>query len=331
MTRKLKEFVNQAGPKSSDPYPVNVGENHVSILLALYNGAATFGAQLESIAAQSHSDWSLIVSDDGSEDDWVATLLKFSEQNKNNTWIANGPRKGFARNFMSLACLAGPMVPYIAFCDQDDVWSKNKLARAVAHLRSVPSGIPALYASRTMICDSELTPLRPSPLFKRQPGFKNALVQSIGGGNTMVMNRAALDILQDSANAANSIVSHDWWAYQLISGAGGRIFYDLTPTVLYRQHDGNLIGSNDGWVASFGRILRLFKGHFRDWNTDNIKALEKSRHWLTDDAQKTLDLFSQARSGSFLTRLAALRQSGVQRQTKRGTCALWIAAVFKKL
>ena len=58
MTRNIKEFVNHARPFSGAPFPADVGEEHVCILLGLKNGAATLGDQLDSIADQSHGDWS---------------------------------------------------------------------------------------------------------------------------------------------------------------------------------------------------------------------------------------------------------------------------------
>ena len=332
MTRNLKEFVNQARPFAGTTFPADFGEEHVCILLGLKNGAATLGEQLDSIAQQSHGDWSLILSDDGSTDDWLPVVSRFAEaQAPGQTWVARGPEKGYAQNFLSLVCHAGPLVPFAAFCDQDDVWLKYKLARALALLKAVPQDKPALYAGRTMVCDAALRQLRPSLQFKRPPSFANALVQSIGGGNTMVLNRAALDILQDSAPRATGIVAHDWWAYQLITGAGGTVCYDPTPTVLYRQHGQNLIGANDTILASLERMRRVMRGQFRAWNTANLAALHRARPWLTDEATATLDHFSAARDGALAQRLRALRCSGVGRQRRRGTAALWFAALINKL
>ena len=332
MTRNIKEFVNHARPFSGAPFPAEVGEDHVCILLGLKNGAATLDEQLDSIAAQSHADWSLIISDDGSTDNWLPIASRFAEtQAPGQTWVTRGPEKGYAQNFLHLACHAGPLTPFAAFCDQDDVWLKYKLARALSLLKAVPAGKPALYAGRTMICDDDLRQLRPSLLFRRPPCFANALVQSIGGGNTMVLNRAALDLLQDSAARAAGVVSHDWWAYQLITGAGGIVCYDQTPTVLYRQHGQNLIGANDTILASLDRMRRVVRGQYRQWNAANIAALNRARPWLTDEARTTLDHFTQAREGSINTRLRALRCSGVSRQRRRGTAALWFAALLNKL
>ena len=332
MTRNIKEFVNQARSIQTDSFPGDVGEDHVCILLGLFNGADTLSEQLDSLAAQSHTDWSLIISDDGSQDNWFDIVAAFAAQHSDGrTWVTRGPAKGFAANFLSLACLAGPMVPFAAFCDQDDVWLPHKIARALSHLNTVPNGVPAVYVSRTMICNQALEKERPSLLYKKPPSFKNALVQSIGGGNTMVLNRAALDLLQDTAPRAAGIIAHDWWVYQLISGVGGHVIYDKTPTLLYRQHGSNMIGANDTWRAQIQRVNRLLKGQFQSWNDANIAALNRVRAWLSKDSIATLDQFQIARSAGMFARLAALYRSGVTRQRRRGTLALLLATVLNRL
>lgn len=330
MTRNIKEFVNHNAEPGS--VHANFSTDHVCVLLALHNGASMLADQLNSLAAQTHTDWSLIISDDGSSDDWIEIATSFAETRaKGRTWLISGPQKGFAQNFLSLTKAAGPFVPYAAFCDQDDVWMAAKLARALEHLKALPAGRPALYCSRTMVCDSTLRAQNPSPLFRRPAGFSNALVQNIGGGNTMVMNREALDLVQDTMRHAKGIVSHDWWVYQLVSGAGGIVIYDTEPTLLYRQHGQNTIGSNNSYLASAARLKALFEGRFRRWNGANIAALYRVRHWLTPEARRTLGWFAAAREGSVKCRLKALSRSGVYRQTLRGTAALWLAALTNRL
>ncbi len=330
MTRNIKEFVNQHAVPT-DRF-ANYAADHVCILLAHYNGAGTLAEQLASLADQTHDDWSLIISDDGSRDNWLEVAGDFCKSNApGRTWLISGPRQGFAQNFFTLIRAAGSSVPYAAFCDQDDVWMRGKLARALEHLKKLPDGKPALYCSRTLICDAALQAQRPSPMFSQPPGFCNALVQNIGGGNTMVLNRAALDLVQDTLPHAQGVVSHDWWVYQLVSGAGGTVVYDSEPSVLYRQHGANTIGANDTCLASIKRLKSLLQGRFQDWNTKNIAALTRARHWLSPEARQTLENFSKARHGTVLTRLGALRKSGVYRQTRRGTMALWLAALLDRL
>src|SRR3546814_16990305 len=89
-----------------------------------------------------------------------------------------------------------------------------------------------------------------------EPAFANAMVLGIAGGKPMVVNRSPHVLFQDACDLLN-VPSHDWWAYQLKSGAGGRVYYDAEPNVLYRQHEANIVGSNSGISARLTRIRLL--------------------------------------------------------------------------
>lgn len=333
MTPKAEEIVNQAladrAPGHRDESPL-CGD-HVAILMAICNGAPNLGDQLSSFLAQGHRNWSLIVSDDGSRDAGPDMVRDFARRSGHAVSMMRGPGRGFAANFLGLIRAAGPLVPYAAFSDQDDVWLPGKLSRALSRLSGLPADRPALYAARTVIADAGLRPVRLSPLFQLPPAFANALVQNIGGGNTMMLNRAALDLAQETLRHAGGVVAHDWWLYQIVSGAGGHVVYDPEPALLYRQHDGNLIGANDTAGAAFFRLAQLLQGRFRHWNDANIAALEASRHWLTPEARKSLTAFRRLRGGTPASRLRALRGLGLYRQTRRGALALHLAAMLDRV
>jgi glycosyltransferase involved in cell wall biosynthesis len=333
MIWNVEEFVNQSmsGSARAKPSGKQAGTSHVAILMALHNGARNLDAQLSSLDEQIHDDWSLIVSDDNSTDDGPERIRRHAAGSEHPIALIKGPNLGFAQNFLHLIAAAGPNVPYCALSDQDDVWLPGKLSQALDQLASLPEGKPALYAGRTIICDAKLKPLRPSPLFALPPSFENALVQSIGGGNTMVLNRAALDLAQETARHASGVAAHDWWLYQIISGAGGHVIYDPRPMVLYRQHGGNLIGANDTILASAVRLCQVLRGRFRTWNTANAQALHAASHWLTPDARRTLDEFHRARGGTARSRLNAVRNAGLYRQTRRGNIALALAAMIDRI
>lgn len=304
----------------------------VHILLALYNGARHLQEQLHSYVRQTHADWGLIVSDDGSQDDGLVLLEQFRAlQPLHEIRVCTGPGQGFVRNFFSLLLAVPRDASHAALSDQDDVWFDDKLERALAALAGVPVGTPALYCARTLICDADLRPLGPSPDFARVPDFRNALVQSIGGGNTMVLNRAALDLVQQAIPEAQEAVAHDWWLYQIITGCGGMVLRDSTPVLHYRQHGGNLIGANLSARARLERIAMILSRRFQRWNDINIAALSRSRARLTAQAQTALDHYAAARSGGLWHRLRHLRASGVYRQSRLGTVALYVACILGRL
>lgn len=303
----------------------------VAILMATFNGQNYLDAQINSIENQSYQNWKIWISDDESKDDTFKKLLSLEQRiGKSKISINKGPQKGFCQNFLSLICHADIKSDFYAFADQDDIWQANKLKRAVDWLKLIPKELPALYCSRTEVVNDTNKSIGQSPLFKKPPSFANALVQNIAGGNTMVMNDAARLLLKNAGEFVQAI-SHDWWAYQLITGAGGVVFYDPISEVRYRQHGNNLVGSNNSLNQKFQRIILLFKGRFRSWNTINIKSLNEVSFLLNEENLKMLEAFSHARDGNLLVRLLGVYRSGIYRQTLCGNLGLFIAAIFKKL
>jgi glycosyltransferase involved in cell wall biosynthesis len=299
----------------------------VAILLGLCNGAPWLRDQLQSFAAQEGVRWRLLASDDGSRDDSTAILRSFaSEHPGHEIQLMEGPRQGAAQNFLHLLRQAPAGAAFAALSDQDDVWLPGKLARASARLAALPEDRPALYCSRTVVCDDSLNRLGLSPLFARPPAFRNALTQSIGGGNTMVLNRFGLALAREAAGEAGRIVMHDWWLYQIVSGAGGTVIYDPEPQLLYRQHGQNQIGSNSSAAARLRRLHMLARGVLRDWNDINIAALRASAHRLSPENRALLEGFAAARAAPFPRRIGAFRRLGLYRQTRGGDLSYRCAA-----
>ena len=303
----------------------------VAILLCTYNGQHFLDEQLDSFTAQTHPDWQIYASDDGSTDTTLQ-LLKERQQKlpENQLKILSGPAKGFVANFLSLTCNASIEADYYAYSDQDDIWEADKLERALCWLQSVPSNTPALYCSRTRLVDTENNEIGLSPLFSKQPSFANALMQNISCGNTIVFNNAARALLVETKKNL-PITAHDWWAYILITGCGGLVHYDSYPSLRYRQHQNNLIGINPSIAARCKRIHMLWQGDFKSRNDRNIAALSTLAHLLTPENQQRLNNFIKAREQSLIPRLILLKRLGFYRQTHLGNLGLVTAAIFNKL
>lgn len=298
------------------------------MLLATYNGARYLSEQLDSLLAQRHQNWILCVSDDGSSDATHRILEEYRARLGERMLILDGPRKGFASNFLSLA-LTEIEADYFAFCDQDDLWHTDKLERALAWLQQQAPTRPALYCSRTQLVDPRGNPIGMSPSFKRAPSFQNALVQSIAGGNTMVFNRALKALIAEAG--ALSIISHDWWLYMLTTGCRGTVHYDSCPAIDYRQHRSNIVGANGSLKARLKRLGNVISGGFQHWNDTNLSALEHCKHLLCDDSRQTLERFTRARKSSIISRVAGILRSGVYRQGRLEDIALLVATILRKV
>jgi glycosyltransferase involved in cell wall biosynthesis len=300
----------------------------VRILLATYNGQRFLDQQLRSLAAQTWPAIDILASDDGSGDGTLEMLRRWQQRwTKGEFRVVAGPRAGFVENFRSLMTREEVSDGFVAFCDQDDEWDPDKLDSAIVQLRKEPGTRPSLYCGRSRYVTADGTPTGLSPLFSHPPGFRNAIVQSIGGGNTMVMNRAAFQIIAESARRT-SFVTHDWWTYIMISGAGGLVNYDPVPHIAYRQHAGNLIGHNTGWRAKALRLRFIMKGRFARWNALNLSALGLCSDLLTEENRMIVREFDRVRRLSFPSNLMALHKLGLYRQTRQGNAALILSAAL---
>lgn len=304
---------------------------HVCILMATYNGAAFLQKQLNSFLDQSQSDWSLVISDDGSTDATLEILQSFKDQNPQRTvHILNGPQKGFAKNFLSLMCCTDLPGDFFACADQDDIWKRDKLKMALKTLKTYDQGQSVLYCSRTEIIDEAGQTIGYAPLCSKPPSFRNALVQSLAGGNTMVFNKPVLKLAQ-SAGQDLDIISHDWWLYMLVAGCGGVVIYDRYPTVCYRSHTHNVIGPNHTIRAQWNRLHRLLKGEYTRWNRCNIKALEMVSTKLTTENRYAFDMFKRSLQAGLFHRLKSFWRGGFYRQKRLQTMALMMACFFNLL
>jgi glycosyltransferase involved in cell wall biosynthesis len=306
----------------------------VAILMGTHNGARFLPEQLDSLAAQTHQNWVLIASDDGSTDDSLRILKAYQAKwPTGKLIIKEGPNQGFCVNFLSMACDPQIHANYYAFCDQDDVWLPNKLEVAVGNIATHQAHkdvtLPYLYCGRTSYVSEKLEPIGISPLFVFPAKFRNALVQSIAGGNTMVFNQETKLALEKVGIV--DVPSHDWWLYLLVSGIGGEVYYDKVPQILYRQHDDSIVGENRSFASKCFRAYTLLRGRFRNWNTKNIEALFVVKGMLTQDNKEILRLFRLLRSAKLIDRFRLMGVCGLYRQTWRGTMTLFLAALLKKI
>lgn len=230
--------------------------NRVTVLLSTYNGSKFLQQQLNSLYEQAYPDIRILVRDDGSSDS-TRNILG-SEQSKGRIDIVEGHNNlGPALSFFELLRNAASSgTEYVAFCDQDDVWCPHKIAHAVASLAEKTGSCPAMYCSRLEIVDEQLKHIGYTEV-PRQIGFGNALVENVAVGCTMVLNRKAIDLICE--NLPNKVLIHDWWCYLVVS-CFGKVIFDNSPDIKYRQHGSNTIGIAANTFERLGRKLSRFFG-----------------------------------------------------------------------
>ena len=316
--------------KPIDPNTKN--SKKVVIFLACFNGEKYLEEQLLSISNQTYKNWCLYASDDNSTDNTYTILEKFAAKHPSRVHLTrHQTTQGVSKNFLSLVLKDKIDGDFFAFADQDDYWYHDKLKRSVECLSKFSEEKPVVYGSRTEIVDKQKNNIGFSTLFKKKPCFKNALVQSIIGGNTMLFNQKARELIQKASKNVNVEGHHDWWIQIVISGSGGHILYDPHPTLKYRQHEENITGTNLTWSGRFLRIVKLFHGRFKLLNDINIKFLQKSQHLLTPENRMIFDQFVTARTAPLTKRCLGIWKSGVFRQTFMGNLGLSVATILRKI
>ncbi len=226
----------------------------ILVLISTYNGESHLQQQLDSIFNQVSPNINVAVQvrDDGSRDG----TLKILEANKQQFTYRAEQNIGVAKSFLCLLNESNPSdYDYFVFADQDDVWKPDKLKQAVSALESIKG--PALYISNTTVCDFELENQKDTDICFQKQSIYSALVENVGIGMTMVMNRELLELLQKSS--PEYIFMHDWWVY-IVASAFGTVVFDKQSYVLYRQHDSNVIGySSSMWNRYRKRIATVLK------------------------------------------------------------------------
>ena len=311
------------------PASRNSGDR-VAVLLCTRRGALFLDEQLGSVATQSHANWRVYASDDASDDQTRTILVDFQRRmGRSRLQMRNGPGRGFTANFLSLACDEGIEADYFAFCDQDDVWEADKLTRALTSLAHVDPATPALYCCRTRLIDELGHTIGYSPLFSKAPHFRNAIVQSIAGGNTMVFNAAARRLLI-RAGGDVAVPAHDWWLYILVTAMGGMVSYDCHPSVRYRVHGANAVGANCTFRARLTRIRLLLQGRLRTWTDMHAAALLPLVSDISPEGRKILIEFLDARRANAFRRIVYIYVLRIYRQTLAGNIALFLAFLLRK-
>lgn len=284
------------------------------------------GAQLDSFVAQTHQDWSLWVSDDGSTDDTMQILEHFSHRHPGrNIHILQGPGLGSAANFLHLLCHPDLPSGIVALSDQDDVWLPQKLERAVTQLQATGHA-PSVWAARYWITDKNLKPIHCSDPWLRGPSLENALVQNILSGHTITLNPAALALVRQAGTPR--VPHHDWWIYLLLMACGAQAILEQQPMLYYRQHDANTVGRRSAPSARFKRLAALKRGQLRNWITANLDALLAADIPLTPKARQIAQSWLQADPPD---KARVLLGFGVHRQSRAETGLIHLAARMGKL
>ncbi len=264
----------------------------VAVLLATHNPTETIEEQLDSIFTQKLVKVKIYWGDDRSTEEskkYVRKLLA----GKNYVEIKD-TGVGAAKNFLHL--LRFPTEEFIAFSDQDDIWLPEKLIQHINLIKN-SSDLPVLSHSNSMVLKNGKTSKKKSVC--QDHTFYQLSWQNCVQGCTILLNSKAQQLLNTMPQ--NFVLSHDWWAAQVVS-LYGKIFFNEKTDILYRIHATNEVGLP-------GTLERIKKSLSRTSGTLSKQALEILGYEAAVDNSKSIEIkamqshWEQISSGSKLLRL----------------------------
>ena len=278
--------------------------------MATYNGELYIKAQLESLLMQTHKDWRLLIHDDNSTDGTVSIIREYVRQYPGiiiyiDDDLSYGTASG---NFSFLLQQAN--ADYIMFCDQDEVWKKDKIEKTLLLMKSSEKKFhdtPLLVHTDLEVVDENLNILCPSYwkyqyIDPQKDALNRLLMQNIVTACTVMINKKLAGIVK---NIPDEAIMHDWWLALAASAMGGIIVLSES-TILYRQHDNNDTGAarfNLNYIINKASTVLFQREDIQYMRKRTLQAkafIYKYNDYLTNEQKELLDIFSKLTEVSWL-------------------------------
>ena len=275
--------------------------------MATYNGEKYLRTQLDSILNQVDCEVEIYVGDNGSTDNTLEILDSYLDK-KQVSKISNVTKKGHSFVFLNLVQAAGPM-KFIAFADQDDVWDSNKLSKQITKFDDEMK--PTLIFSSRKFIDSQGAAININSPEIHKFGWRNAVIQNVIPGNTMVLNASAVSLLKILGEV--DVKHYDSWIY-LVMSVFGQIHFVPEELVSYRLHETNTVG-----VRKRADLLKFLRGiHEYIYQVKRLgEAIED--HQELCPPQDFVDFIGRLSSKNIFIRISSIYCARLYRQSKLET------------
>ena len=258
----------------------------IDILMPTYNGRLYLRKQLDSILNQTFSDFRLIISDDASTDSTLKILKEYEKKDRRIEIYGHQENIGVSANFEFL--IGKVRSEYFMFSDQDDVWEPDKIEKTFNKMKETDSD---LVYTDLEVTNSRLKTIAPS--YWKLKGFENKIknynnfeslyLNNYITGCTMLIKSKWINEFLPFPKSSKYIL-YDYWISLVISQKG-KIAYVDEPTIKYRQHKKNQVGSKtkSEELDSLDEIRELFI----DVKIDHFKTfIQNEKIFISEDIRK---------------------------------------------
>lgn len=308
----------------------------IDIAMPAYNRGAWVDGFMQSLLAQSWTDWRLVARDDRSTDSTVERLSNWQASLDGRMTIlpdSSARNLGVVGNYN--AVLSACSARWVMTADPDDIWLPGKIeitTRAMCDTESqFGTSTPIAICTDATVVDESLRPAAASywRLYRMNPRLASrpirTAVESVALGSTMMVNRALLDTALPIHPGAPY---QDWWL-ALVAATFGKVVALRQTTILYRRHSTN--ETTGPYLSSLGAALRRT---LRDPLAPHrhleklISQAASQAHGFAERYRKQLD----ARSLAAFEALASLPSQGaMKRRLSVIRQGLWFGSAIKNL
>lgn len=251
----------------------------VSIVMATFNGEKYIKQQLLSLKKLTYPNVEIIISDDGSTDHTVKIIKEF-EKRMNFKFVVNNGKHGLNSNFAN--AIAHAKGEFIALCDQDDIWRKNKieiLLNGIDDFDVVHAGVKVI-DSKGKRHPFEYMHDAYEVDRSKQYRFVDFVHEGPMLGCTSLIRSS---LIKQALPIPEGIIYHDSWIAQLAIKRGNGLCFIDKEVIKYRQHTTNTAKSTferDDWNLKQVAYDRCRLELFADCLTKQEKiALQEDMNW----------------------------------------------------
>jgi glycosyltransferase involved in cell wall biosynthesis len=232
--------------------------------MAAYNDAKYVAQQIDSILAQSCTDWRLLIRDDGSTDGTLAICQQYAARHPGKIRLLKDDLGRLRYPGIYGELLRQSSDDYVLVCNSDDVWLPEKIEKTLAAMRRLEKeagpGVPALVHTDSRVCNENLEPIADSLLkyLHKKPNLplNRLCVETPVYGHTVMINKPLRQLIN---GLPENVSCEDWWM-ALVATAFGRVFFLDEATVLYRRHSRSVShGKKHGLINYLGAPLSYYR------------------------------------------------------------------------
>ncbi|MBD2387134.1 glycosyltransferase family 2 protein [Cylindrospermum sp. FACHB-282] len=221
----------------------------VSVIIPTYQRGHIVSQAINSVLAQTYSDYEIIVINDGSQDNTSQVLAQFSDHHRITAIHQANQGLSAARN----AGIRSAKGKYIAFLDDDDLWEPQKLEKQISVLEANP-GIGLIYSDSLFFSDKR--GLFPGSYNTAFPTPNLQVLWTLFRYNyipvlTVIVRRDCLDKVGLFDETLRCCEDYDLWLRVIEKFP---IYFLNQPLARYRQSPNNISGNEEQMLVSCLRV-----------------------------------------------------------------------------